>query len=50
MNSNQTLHQVKLAKWTSLFHEQRESGLAVKDWCSQNAVSPYGVCRIEIIV
>ena len=41
MNSNQTLHQTKLAKWTSLFHEQRESGLTVKDWCSQNNVSPY---------
>ncbi len=41
MNSNQTLHQAKLAKWTSLFHEQRESGLTVKDWCSQNNVSLY---------
>ena len=41
MNTNLTLHQAKLAKWTSLFHEQRESSLTVKEWCSQNNVSAH---------
>ena len=36
MNVNQTMHQANLSKWTALFHEQRQSGLTIKDWCSQN--------------
>ena len=30
MNSKQKLHQIKLAHWTKLFHEQASSGLTVK--------------------
>lgn len=41
MNVNQTMHQANLSKWTTLFHEQRQSGLTIKDWCSQNGVSVY---------
>ena len=41
MNVNQTMHQANLSKWTALFHEQRQSGLTIKDWCSQNNVSVY---------
>lgn len=41
MNAKQVLHQEKLNKWITTFHEQRESGLTVRDWCSQNSVSPY---------
>ena len=41
MNAKQVLHQEKLNKWVATFHEQRESGLTVRDWCSQNSVSPY---------
>lgn len=41
MNAKQLLHQEKLNKWTAMFHEQHESGLSVKDWCTQNNVSPY---------
>lgn len=36
MNARQALRQANLAKWTALFHEQKESGLSVKEWCSQN--------------
>lgn len=39
MNAKQTLHQANLAKWTALFHDQKSSGLTVKEWCSQNDVS-----------
>lgn len=41
MNVNQTMHLANLSKWTALFHEQRQSGLTIKDWCSQNNVSVY---------
>lgn len=41
MNVNQTMHQANLSKWTALFHEQRQSGLTIKDWCTQNGVSVY---------
>ncbi len=39
MNAKQTLHQVNLVKWSSLFQDQKSSGLSVKDWCSQNGVT-----------
>ena len=39
MNAKQTLHQANLSKWTARFHDQKSSGLTVKDWCSQNDVS-----------
>ena len=41
MNVNQTMPQANLSKWTALLHEQRQSGLTIKDWCSQNNVSIY---------
>ena len=41
MNARQTLHQANLAKWAALFHEQKESGLSVKEWCSQNDISQH---------
>ena len=39
MKSNQKIHQANLSKWTSLFQEQADSGLTVKEWCSQNFLS-----------
>ena len=39
MKSNQKIHQANLTKWTSLFQEQADSGLTVKEWCSQNSLS-----------
>ena len=39
MKSNQKIHQPSLSKWTALFQEQTDSGLAVKEWCSQNSLS-----------
>lgn len=39
MNATQTLHQATLAKWTAVFQEQKDSGLTIKEWCSQNNVS-----------
>ena len=39
MKSNQKIHQANLSKWTSLFQEQADSGLTVKEWCSQNSLS-----------
>ncbi|MBR4816735.1 MAG: hypothetical protein IKZ73_05630 [Lachnospiraceae bacterium] len=39
MNMKQTLRQANLTKWSNLFHEQRSSGLSVKDWCAQNNVT-----------
>lgn len=39
MNSKQTLHQANLNLWAGRFHDQKSSGLTVKEWCSQNEVS-----------
>ena len=39
MNPNQKIHQANLAKWSSLFQEQADSGLTIKEWCSQNSIS-----------
>lgn len=35
MNTTQKIHQAKLAKWAILIKEQSDSGLTVKQWCSQ---------------
>ncbi len=39
MNAKQKLHQANLAKWTALFKEQADSGLTVKQFCSDRALS-----------
>ena len=39
MNTNQTLRQATLTKWSTIFQEQQSSGLTIKEWCSQNDVS-----------
>ena len=39
MNTNQTLCQATLAKWSTIFQEQQSSGLTIKEWCLQNDVS-----------
>ena len=39
MKSNQKIHQANLSKWTALFQEQADSGLTIKEWCSQNSLS-----------
>ena len=39
MNTNQTLRQTTLAKWSTIFQEQQSSGLTIKECCSQNNVS-----------
>ena len=39
MNTNQTLRQATLAKWSTIFQEQQSSGLTIKEWCLQNDVS-----------
>ena len=31
--------QVRCNNWTGIFHARKESGLTVRDWCSQNNVS-----------
>ena len=31
--------QVRLNNWAGIFHARKESGLTIKDWCSQNNVS-----------
>lgn len=39
MKINQKNHQANLSKWTSLFQEQADSGLTIKEWCNQNSIS-----------
>ena len=39
MNTKQKLHQANLAKWTAIFQEQADSGLTVKQFCSDHALS-----------
>ncbi len=39
MKPNQKIHQTNLTKWTALFQEQADSGLTIKEWCSQNSLS-----------
>ena len=38
MNTNQTLRQATLAKWSTIFQEQPSSGLTIKEWRLQNDV------------
>ena len=33
------ISQVRCNNWVSMFHDRKESGLTVKDWCRQNNVS-----------
>ena len=35
MNTNQTLRQATLAKWSTIFQKQQSSGLTIKEWCLQ---------------
>ena len=39
MKPSQKIHNANLSKWTALFRDQSESGLTIKEWCEQNAVS-----------
>ncbi len=39
MNTNQTLRQATLAKWSTIFQEQKSSRLTIKEWCSQMDIS-----------
>ena len=39
MNTKQKLHQANLAKWTAIFKEQADSGLTVKQFCSDHDLS-----------
>lgn len=39
MSVSKQIHDAKLIKWTTLFKEQSDSGLNVKDWCSENGIS-----------
>lgn len=35
------ISQVRSNNWIQMIHARKESGLTVKDWCSQNNVSPF---------
>lgn len=39
MNTKQKLHQANLTKWTVIFKEQADSGLTVKQFCSDRDLS-----------
>lgn len=39
MNAKQKIHQAKLNQWISLFKEQADSGLTVRQWCEKNNYS-----------
>lgn len=39
MSAHQKIHQANLTNWASLFKDQAESGLTIKEWCLQNNVS-----------
>ena len=39
MNAKQAFRQANLTKWTTIFQEQKSSGLTVKEWCAQNNIS-----------
>ena len=39
MNVSKVTHQAKLEHWTMMLKEQKNSGLSVKDWCSQNSIT-----------
>lgn len=39
MNTSKLAHQARLRSWAESFRDQKESGLTVMEWCSQNGVS-----------
>ena len=39
MNAKQKIHQAKLNQWISLFKEQSDSGLTIRQWCEKNNYS-----------
>lgn len=39
MNTSKLAHQARLKTWAETFQNQKESGLTVMEWCSQNGVS-----------
>ena len=39
MNATQKIHQAKLNQWISLFKEQSDSGLTIRQWCEKNNYS-----------
>lgn len=39
MNTSKLAHQARLKTWAESFQNQKESGLTVMEWCSQNGVS-----------
>lgn len=39
MNTQHTLHQIKLQQWASAFREQAASGMTAKAWCKDNNLS-----------
>ena len=39
MNTKQAFRQANLTKCTTIFQEQKSSGLTVKEWCAQNDIS-----------
>ena len=41
MNTSKVSHQLRLNSWADSIRSQQQSGLNIKDWCSQNNVSTY---------
>ncbi len=39
MTAHQKIHQAKLSNWATIFKDQAESGLTIKEWCSRNNIS-----------
>lgn len=39
MNSAKVSHELRLSSWADRIRCQQESGLPIKEWCSQNAIS-----------
>lgn len=36
---NKETNELRLAQWADIIKEQKQSGLTVKDWCSQNGIT-----------
>ena len=47
MTSTELKHQAKLQTWSAAIQECRSSGLSVKQWCKQRAVTPTTYYRWE---
>ena len=43
MTTRQKIHDATLAKWLGLIHDQRASGMTVKDWCADNNISVHAL-------